>query len=60
MNDTQITDLPSRDQDFPELSQEIKSLLDQRRQQVREGNAQLLHWETVKNQIGRQTTNLDT
>jgi putative addiction module component (TIGR02574 family) len=40
--------------DNSEISLEMKSLLDQRRQRVRSGEAQLVDWDSVKNQIGRR------
>jgi putative addiction module component (TIGR02574 family) len=40
--------------DESDISIEMKSLLDQRRQRVRSGESQLLDWDSVKNQIGRR------
>ena len=40
--------------DHSEISPEMKSLLDERRQRVRSGEARLLDWDSVKNQIGRR------
>jgi putative addiction module component (TIGR02574 family) len=36
-----------------EISEEQKSLLDQRRLNVRKGTAQLLDWDSVKGSIGK-------
>ena len=39
--------------DRMEISQEQKNLLDQRRARVRDGEARLLDWESVKGSVGR-------
>ena len=39
--------------DRMEISQEQKDLLDRRRARVRDGEAQLLDWESVKGSVGR-------
>ena len=40
--------------DNAEISEEMKALLDYRRQQVRTGKAQLVEWDEVKNSIGKR------
>ena len=39
--------------DRMEISQEQKDILDRRRARVRDGEAQLLDWESVKGSVGR-------